>query len=162
MTDAMHIPALGLLSRTLQLLFGMLVSGEIEVTLLPSCATSFQNVLEVEKAVAEYLKERFPRCSEGIINDYVILMGKSTAKSNAEYLVINRDFLIQLKVGEEEGSVVEVEMDEKRLRRCCIGAGLLPEEGAMFMQQYKAMEQMIGKMGKSPLLRGRRGRRGEE
>ena len=30
MTDAMHIPALGLLSRTLQLLFGMLVSGEIE------------------------------------------------------------------------------------------------------------------------------------
>ena len=79
---------------------GMLVSGEIEVTLLPSCATSFQNVLEVEKAVAEYLKERFPRCSEGIIHDYVILMGKSTAKSNAEYLVINRDFLIQLKVGE--------------------------------------------------------------
>ena len=65
-------------------------------------------------------------------------------------------------VGEEERCVVEVEMDEKRLRRCCIGAGLLPEEGAMFMQQYKAMEQMIGKMGKSPLLRGGRGRRGEE
>lgn len=126
MTDAMHIPALSLLSRTLQLLFGMLVSGEIEVTLLPSCATSFQNVLEVEKAVAEYLKERFPRCSEGIIDDYVILMGKNTAKSNAEYLVINRDFLIQLKVGEEEGSeekevtnvqvnlFADVEEEEKR------------------------------------------------
>ncbi|KAK8796312.1 hypothetical protein WA171_004273 [Blastocystis sp. BT1] len=47
----------------------------------------------------------------------------------------------------------EVEFDEKRLRRCCIGAGLLPEEGAMFMNYYKQMEGMIGKMGKSPLLR---------
>ena len=51
-------------------------------------------------------------------------------------------------------SSAEVEMDDSRLKRCCIGAGLLPEEGALFMQQYKAMEQMIGKMGKSPLMRG--------
>lgn len=103
MTDHMHIPALSLLSRTLQLLFGMLVSGEIEVPLLPSCATCYQNVMEVERAVAEYLKRMFPTCAGGIIDDYVILMGKSTAKSNAEYLVINRDFLIQLKVAARRG-----------------------------------------------------------
>lgn len=30
----------------------------------------------------------------------------------------------------------------------------MPEEGAMFMNYYKQMEGMIGKMGKSPLLRG--------
>lgn len=52
-----------------------------------------------------------------------------------------------------------MEFDEKRLRRCCIGAGLMPEEGAMFMNYYKQMEGMIGKMGKSPLLRGLLARR---
>lgn len=31
----------------------------------------------------------------------------------------------------------------------------MPEEGAMFMNYYKQMEGMIGKMGKSPLLRGK-------
>ena len=67
-----------------------------------------------------------------------------------------------MEVGEGQSCDVEVEMDEKRLRRCCIGAGLLPEEGAMFMQQYKAMEQMIGKMGKSPLMRGKRREEGGE
>ncbi|KAK8828517.1 hypothetical protein WA577_000004 [Blastocystis sp. JDR] len=46
----------------------------------------------------------------------------------------------------------EVEFTDKRLRRACIGAGLKPEEGAAFMQMYKSMEGMIGKIGKSPLM----------
>ena len=41
-----------------------------------------------------------------------------------------------MEVGEGQSCDVEVEMDEKRLRRGCSGAGLLPAEGAMFMQQY--------------------------
>lgn len=144
MTDAMHIPALSLLSRTLQLLFSMLVSGEIEVALLPSCATSFQNALEVEKAVAEYLKGRFPTCSGAIIDDYVITMGKSTAKSNAEFLVINRDFLIQLKVGARDGGegkevtnvqvnlFADVEEEEKRRKE------------AAELERRKAIPGLIG------------------
>ena len=47
-----------------------------------------------------------------------------------------------------------MEFTEKRLRRACIGAGLKPEEGAAFMQMYKSMEGMIGKIGKSPLMNG--------
>ena len=52
-----------------------------------------------------------------------------------------------------EESGVEVEFTDSRLKRCCIGAGLTMEEGMAFMQSYKQMENMIGKMGKSPLLR---------
>ena len=33
-----------------------------------------------------------------------------------------------------------MEFTEKRLKRACIGAGLKPEEGGMFMQLYKSME----------------------
>lgn len=50
-----------------------------------------------------------------------------------------------------------MEFNDSRLKRCCIGAGLTPEEGMAFMQSYKQMETMIGKMGKSPLLRGMNG-----
>ena len=57
-------------------------------------------------------------------------------------------------MNEVEIDWIEVELTESRLKRCCIGAGLLPEEGMMFMQGYKQMETMVGKMGKSPLLRG--------
>ena len=99
MTDRMHIPALGLLSKVLQLLFSILTSGEVEVPLLPSCSNAYQNVLEVEKEVAKYLGEKFPTCAKGIIDDYVISMGTNVGRSDAEYLVIHRDFLIQLKVG---------------------------------------------------------------
>lgn len=53
-----------------------------------------------------------------------------------------------------------MEFTEKRLKRACIGAGLKPEEGGMFMQLYKSMEGMIGKIGKSPLMNGMDARSG--
>lgn len=48
-----------------------------------------------------------------------------------------------------------MEFSDNRLKRACIGAGLKPEEGAAFMQMYKSMEGMIGKIGKSPLMNGK-------
>lgn len=47
--------------------------------------------------LTQFLFNKFPTCSTNIINDYVLLLGNSVKKSDYDYKVINRDFLIQLK-----------------------------------------------------------------
>ena len=80
------------------------------------------------------------------------MIPKGSEKEGSERLKRMMILMNSMTDAELDGEVV---MDDRRLKRCCIGAGILPEEGAIFMQYYKQMEGMIGKMGKSPLLRGR-------
>ena len=94
----MHIPALPLLSQLLRLLFTILLSQEITVPLTPSATSCFQNPVEVGKVLTNYLGEKFPQCSRQLICDYVLQLENAPQKTEQEYRVINRDFLIQLKV----------------------------------------------------------------
>lgn len=99
LTDSMHIPALFLLSQLIHLLFSILESGEISVPLFPDINTPYQNPISLCNHLTQYLFNKFPTCSVNIINDYIMLLGNSWKKNDVDYKVINRDFLIQLKVG---------------------------------------------------------------
>ena len=94
----MHIPALPLLSQLLKLLFTILLSQEVTVPLTPTATNCFQNPVEVGNVLTNYLSEKFPQCSRQLICDYVLQLENAPQKTEQEYRVINRDFLIQLKV----------------------------------------------------------------
>lgn len=98
LTDSFHIPALNLLSELIHLLFTILESGEVSVPLFPDLNTPYQNPLSLCNHLSQFLFNKFPTCSLNIINDYIMTLGNSFKKSDADYKVINRDFLIQLKV----------------------------------------------------------------
>lgn len=94
----MHIPALPLLSQLLKLLFTILLSQEITIPLTPTASNCYQNPVEVGQVLTKYLSEKFPQCSPQLICDYILQLENATQKTEQEYRVINRDFLIQLKV----------------------------------------------------------------
>lgn len=93
----MHIPALGQITALLKILFSILMSQEVTQPLLPSCSSSFQNGVEVCHYLADYLIQKFPTCAPDVVNGYVLALSSSVNKTENEFKVINRDFLIQLK-----------------------------------------------------------------
>lgn len=94
----MHIPALAQITALLKILFSILMSQEVTQPLLPSCSSSFQNGVEVCHYLADYLIQKFPTCAPDVVNGYVLALSSSVNKTENEFKVINRDFLIQLKV----------------------------------------------------------------
>lgn len=93
----MHIPALAQITALLKILFSILMSQEVTQPLLPSCSSSFQNGVEVCHYLADYLIQKFPTCAPDVVNGYVLALSSSVNKTENEFKVINRDFLIQLK-----------------------------------------------------------------
>lgn len=93
----MHIPALAQITALLKILFSILMSQEVTQPLLPSCSSSFQNAVEVCHYLADYLIQKFPTCAPDVVNGYVLALSSSVNKTENEFKVINRDFLIQLK-----------------------------------------------------------------
>ena len=98
LTDSMHIPALYLLSQLIHLLFTIVESQEVAVPLFPDIQTCYQNPLSLCSHLTQYLYTKFPTCSMNIITDYIMALGSSYTKSDNDYKILNRDFLIQLKV----------------------------------------------------------------
>ena len=111
----MHIPALGQITSLLHILFSILMSQEVTQPLLPSCTSSFQNAVEVCHYLADYLIQKFPSCAPDVVNGYVLTLSTSVNKTENEFKVINRDFLIQLKA--VSNANYDLFADEKEQRK---------------------------------------------
>lgn len=94
----MHIPVLPQLSQLLRLLFTIVTSTEVTVPLTATATNYFQNASEVGNLLVKYLGEKFPQCSPALIYEYVVALENAGQMSDQEYKVLNRDFLIRLKV----------------------------------------------------------------
>ena len=94
----MHIPALYQISQLLRLLFTILGTAEISVPIFPNHSNCYSNGMELCNYLTQYLYAKFPTCSMNVINDYILALGNSFQKTDNDYKVLNRDFLIQLKV----------------------------------------------------------------
>ena len=115
LTDKMHIPALPQISQLLHILFSILASHEVSVPLFDPNLSSFQNKTETGHYLTEYLRQKFPTCSVDVISAYVLALSDSVNKTENEYLVVNRDFLIRLK--EVTNDNYDLFADEKEMRK---------------------------------------------
>ena len=98
LTDSMHIPALYLISQLLHLLFTILGTAEISVPIFPNLVNCYSNGMTLCNHLTQYLFAKFPTCAMTVINDYILALGNMYQKTDNDYKVLNRDFLIQLKV----------------------------------------------------------------
>ena len=95
LTDRLHVPALPLVAKLLRGLFLVLMNGEVAVPLLPEAQNCFQNPVAVGQALTRYLQAKF---SQQAVSEFVLQLESAKEKSDQDFRVLCRDFLIRLKV----------------------------------------------------------------
>lgn len=98
LTDRLHVPALPLVAKLLRGLFLVLMNVEVAVPLLPEAQNCFQNPVAVGQALTRYLQAKFPQCSQQAVSEFVLQLESAKEKSDQDFRVLCRDFLIRLKV----------------------------------------------------------------